>query len=114
MIDERLLELFDWETIFSNDQRDQDQLDELEDIAAIEQPALVQEEVEKSQHNHLIEVTEEEGHIKLDKVESNSTTHLFDSILYKLHQMPQNGVIDHSAVITTQEHYHEDQKEPQQ
>ena len=45
VIDERLLELFDWETIFTNNQRDQDHLNEPEVIASIDQPALEQEEV---------------------------------------------------------------------
>jgi hypothetical protein len=79
VIDEGLLELFDWDTIFSNDQPDQDPLYELEDIVAMEQPASVEEAVEQSQHNHLIDATAEEDHTILDRVENNSTTHSFDS-----------------------------------
>jgi hypothetical protein len=101
VIDERLLELLDWETIFSNDQRDHGPLYELEDIVAMEQQALVQEEVEQSLHNHAIEASEDEDHTKLDKVGNNSTKHSFDSKYYQLHQMPQNGEIDRFPVITT-------------
>ncbi|CAF1368286.1 unnamed protein product [Didymodactylos carnosus] len=88
VIDERLLELFDWDTIFLNDQRDQDQLIELEDIAAMEQPALVQQDVELSQHN-------------------KPTTQSLDSMLHQLHQIQQHGDIEQPQVMETQQQYPE-------
>ena len=48
MIEERLLEVYDWETMHLNDRSKQEQLYELEGIAALEQLSLVQDQTEQS------------------------------------------------------------------
>ena len=123
VIDEGLLELFDWDAIFSNDQPDQDPLYELENIGALGQPAIVPEDMEQSQHNQVLEATEEEEQTrqkqsakgqdkpKLHNVDNNATTHSLDSILNQRHQIQQNGEIDQSPVMATQQPNHNDQKE---
>jgi hypothetical protein len=88
VINERLLELFDWETIFSNNQRDQDHLNELEIIVSIKQTALVQEKVEQSQHH-------------------TPATQSLDSMLHQLNQIQQNGDMEQRRVMEKQQQYHD-------
>ena len=45
VMDERLLEMHDWETMFPENRHEQGQLSELDSTAAMEQPVLVQEDV---------------------------------------------------------------------
>jgi hypothetical protein len=49
VMDERLLKIYDWETLSPENQRGQGQLYGLESIAALGQPALAEEEMEQSQ-----------------------------------------------------------------
>ena len=60
MIEERLLEVYVRETMHPKDRWEEGQLYELEGITALEQLALVQDEVEQSQRIHELEALEEE------------------------------------------------------
>jgi hypothetical protein len=97
VIEERLLDMYDWETMHPQNPGEQEQLYELDGIAALEQTALVQEEVEQSQN--------------IDDIKNNSTPPSFDSIVYQLEQMQQNGETDQSPGNGPHEQYHKEQKE---
>ena len=61
VIEERLLDMYDWEAMDPQNPPEEEQSYELDGIAALEQPALLQEEVEQSQH--------------ADDIENNLTPH---------------------------------------
>ena len=82
-IDDRLLELFDWDTIFSNDHQDRDLLCEQEHFAAMEQQLLAQEEMEQSQYVQAFEALNTE-----ERNESQESAEQRD--LEQLHQTGSN------------------------
>ena len=86
--------MYDWETMHSQNPPEQEQSYELDGIAALEQPALVQQEVEQSQH--------------IDDIEKNSTPNSFDSIVYQLQQMQQNGETEQSPGTGPHEQYQDE------
>jgi hypothetical protein len=59
VMNERLLEMYDWETLSPENQREQEQLFELDNTAALEQPALVQDDAEQSPRIYAFESSEE-------------------------------------------------------
>ncbi|CAF1035360.1 unnamed protein product [Didymodactylos carnosus] len=93
VIEERLLEVYDWETMHPQDRWEEEQLYELKSVAALEQLALVQDKVEQSQRIHELEASEEEqqrmeqqiaaewDQERLRQIEGISTSQSFDSIL---------------------------------
>jgi hypothetical protein len=87
VMDERLLEIYDWETLTTENQREQGQLFELESTTAMEQPALVQDEAEQSPRIYTFEsspegeqqkknqMAEECDQTPLENIQNNSTPH---------------------------------------
>ena len=59
VMNERLLEIYDWETLTPDNQQEQGQLSELESTTAMEQPVLVQDDAEQSPEIHTFESSEE-------------------------------------------------------
>jgi hypothetical protein len=113
-----LLEVYDWETMHPRDRWEQEQLYELEGITALQQLALIQEEIDQSQQIHAREAfqTEKENRQKqrakewdqtnLHAIENNLTSRSFDSILDHIEQTKQideieRGTITRSATTTT-------------
>ncbi|CAF0948145.1 unnamed protein product [Didymodactylos carnosus] len=98
-MNERLLEMYDWETLTPENQQEQDQLFELESTVAMEQPILVQDCVKPSPRIHAFESSEEGEQQKknqmaeeydqtpLRNMHNNSTPHSFDSILFQIEPM---------------------------
>ncbi|CAF1536382.1 unnamed protein product [Didymodactylos carnosus] len=99
VMNERLLEMYDWEMLSPENQQEQDQLFELDSTAALEQPALVQDDAEQSARIHVFKSSEESEQQKkkqmaeecdqtpLSHLENNSTLHSYDSILFQIEQM---------------------------
>ena len=119
VIEERLLETYDWETMQPQDRWEQEQLYELEGIAALEQLALVKDEVEQSQRIHELEASEEEQQLmephraaewdqeRLRQIEGISTSKSFDSILDYLEHIKQISDLERSQEAEQQrEHDH--------
>ena len=100
VMDERLLEMYDWETLSPEHQLGQEQLYGLESTVALEQPTLVQEKTEQSQPIHAFETSEGDEPQKkqmtkdcdqtpLNNIQNTSTLHLFDSTLFQVEQTAQ-------------------------
>ncbi|CAF4608868.1 unnamed protein product [Didymodactylos carnosus] len=99
------------------DRWEQEQLYELEGIAALEQLALVQEEVEQSQQIHALELSETENEkerkrraeewdqTQIHAIENNSTSHSFDSILDHMEQTQQIDEMERSQEAQQQRQY---------
>ena len=115
VMDERLLEMYDWETLSPENQREQGQLSELEGTTAMKQPVLVQEDAEqspeiqtfesseKSEQQKETQLAEECNQTPLSTIPYNSTQHSFDSILFQIEQMEQQPETDPSP-DTSQQH----------
>ena len=115
VMDERLLEMYDWETLYPENQREQGQLFELESTAAMEQPVLVQDDVEQSPRIHAFESSEEgeqqkKKHVSeecdqtpLSNIQNKSTLYSFDSILFQTERMEELSETDPSP-RTSQQH----------
>ena len=58
-MNERLLEIYDWETMTPENQQEHGQLSELESATAMEQPVLVQDDLEQSPQIRAFESSEE-------------------------------------------------------
>ena len=101
VMDERLLEMYDWETLSPEHQLGHGELYGLEGTVALEQPTLVQEETEQSPRIHPFERTSEEDEQQkkymteecnqtlLNNLQNTSTLHLFDSISIQVEQTAQ-------------------------
>jgi hypothetical protein len=106
VIDDQLLELFDWDTIFSNSRMDQEELYQLEGIPASGQLSSVKEEVEQSQNiqafeafdkdeeNEPKESVEQPDMKQLNETGNNTTSRSLHSIIYQLQQMQQNDEVE--------------------
>ena len=102
VMDERLLEMYDWETLTPENQQEQDQLSELESTTAMEQPVLVKDDAEQSPEIHIFEssedgeqqkktqMAEECNQTPLGNIQNNSTLNSFDSILFQIEQMEEH------------------------
>ena len=100
-MDERLLEMYDWEALSPEHQLGQGQLYGLERTVALEQPTLVQQETEQSPRIRPLEKTSEEDEQQetqmvedcdqtlLNNNRNTSTLHLFDSTLIQVEQTTQ-------------------------
>ena len=97
VIEERFQEIYDWETMHQQNLPEEEQSYELDGITALEQPAFLQEEVEQSQH--------------ADDMENNSSPPSFDSIVYQMEHMQQNGETDQSPGTGPHEQFHDEHKE---
>ena len=100
VMDERLLEMYDWETLSPEHQLGQRQLYGLESTLALEQPTLVQEETEQSPRIHAFgtsegdepqkkQMTEDCDPTPLNNIQNTSTLHLFDSTIFQIEQTSQ-------------------------
>ena len=117
VIEERLLEAYNWETMHPRDRWDQEQLYELEGIAALEQLALIQDEMNQSQHIHALEASqienekrqkqtaEEWDQAQLHAIENHSTSRSFDSILDHIEQMQEIDEMERSQEAQQQRQY---------
>ena len=126
VIEERLLEVYDWETMHPRDRWEQEQLYELEGIAALEQLALLQDELKQSQQIHALEVSETENEkeqkrraegwdqIQIHAIESNSTSQSFDSILDHIEQTQQIDEMERSQEAQQRRQYDHTQIQLQQ
>ena len=115
VMNERLLEIYDWETLSPENQPEQAQLFQLESTAALEQPVLVHDDAEQSPPIHAFESSEEDEQQKttqmaeecnpapLSNIETNSTPNSFDSILSQIEQMEEYQDSD-SSPGTSQQH----------
>ena len=115
VMDEQLLEMYDWETLSQENQQEQGQLFELESTTAMEQQVLVQDDVEQSPEIHEFESSEEGEQQKktqlagecnqtpLSSTQTNSTLKSFDSMLFQIEQMEQQQEVDPSSG-TSQQH----------
>ena len=107
-MDERLLEMYDWETLSPEHQLGHGELYGLEGTVALEQPTLVQEETKQSPHIHPLENTSEEDeqhktqmteecdHTPLNNIQNTSMLHSFDSTLIQVEQTTQIEEVDPS------------------
>ena len=98
-MDERLLEMYDWQTLSQENQHEQGQSCELESIAAMEQPAITLDDAKQSPRMHTFESSEEGEHQKKNpmaeecdqtshsNIQNNSAVHSFDSILFQIEQI---------------------------
>ena len=98
VMNERLLEMYDWETLSPENQPEHGQLFELNSTAAMGQPALVQDDAEQSTGIHAFEPSKEGEQQKttqmaeqcnqtpLSIIQANSRLHSFDSILFQIEQ----------------------------
>ena len=68
--------MYDWTTLPPENQREQGQLFEFESTAAIEQPALVQDDAEQSSRIHAFESSEEGEQQKKEQMEELQETNL--------------------------------------
>ena len=115
VMDERLLEMYDWETLTPENQQEQDELFELESTTTLEQPALIQDDAGQSLRIHPFQSSEEGEQQKktqmvgecdqtpLSNTQNNSTLNSFDSILSQIDKMEENQDSD-SSPGTSQQH----------
>ena len=101
VIEERLQEVYDWEIMQLMDGLAQEQLYELEGIAALEQLPLVQDQMQQSYEIQTSQASEEEAPLMqdpstadsvtkdLNEIEAHLTPQSFDSILYHMEGMQQ-------------------------
>ena len=99
VMNERLLEMYNWETSSPQNQQEQDLLLELESTAAMERSALVQDDAEQSPQIHTFESSEEGEQQKkkpmpeecdqttLTNIQNNAT---LDSELFSIDQMEKS------------------------
>ena len=121
-----MLDVYDWETMHPRDRWEQEQLYGLEGIAALEQLALVQEEVEQSQQIHALELSESENakeqrrrteeweQTQLHAIENNTTSQSFDPILDHIEQTQQIDEMERSHEAQQQRQYDHNQIQIQQ
>ena len=114
-MDERLLEMYDWETLSQENQREQDQLFDLETTSDMEQLVLVQDNVEQSPEINTFESAEENdqqqrtqmaeecNQTSLSNMQNHSTLHTFDSILFQNEQMEEQQQQTDSSPETSQQ-----------
>ena len=113
-MDERLLEIYDWEILSPENQREQGQLLELESAAAMEQSVFVQEDAEQTPRIRAFETSEEDEPQKkqmteecdqtpLNNIQNTSTLHLFDSTLFQVEQTAQIKEPDPSPETSEQD-----------
>ena len=99
-MDDRLLEMYDWETLSPEHQLGHGELYGLESTVAFDQANFVQEETEQSPQLHEFETSEEDEQQKkymteecdqtlLNNIQNTSTLHLFDSTSIQLERMAQ-------------------------
>ena len=124
VMNERLLEMCDWETLSQENQQERDQLFEVESATTLEQPALVQDDAEQSPRIHAFESSAEGEHQKkkpmaeecdqtpLENIQNNATLHSFDFILTPIEQMeelqetdPSPGTPQQHAITTERSSY---------
>ena len=99
VMDEQLLEMYDWETLSQGNQLEQGQLFELDSTTDMEQLVLVQDDVEQSPEIHTFEsseeceqqqktqLAEECNRTPLSNIQTDSQLHSFDSLLFQIEQM---------------------------
>ena len=121
VMNERLLEIYDWEALTPENQPEQEQLTELESTAAMEHPVLVQDDANQSPEIHASESSEEGeqqkntqmaeecNHTPLSIIGANSTLNSFDSVLFEIEPMEEQQGTDPSRETsqqyeTTKEH----------
>ena len=114
VMNERLLDMYDWETLPPENREKRGQLFELESTVALEQPVLVQDDAEQAPRTHAIESSEEGEQQKkkqiaeecdqtpLENIQNNSTLHSFDSILFQIEQMQKLQKTDPSSGTSPQ------------
>ena len=114
VMNERLLEMYDWATLSQENQQEPGPLFELEGTAAIEQQVLIQDDAEQSPENHAFESAEEGEQQKkkpmaeecdqtsFENVQNNSTLDSFDSMLCQIEQMEALQETDPSPGISQQ------------
>ena len=126
VMDERLLEMYDWETLSQENQLGQGQLYELESTAALEQPVLVQDDVKQSPEIHAFESSEEGeqqkknqmaeqcNQIPLSNIQTNSTLNSFDSMLFQIEQIEEQQEMDPSPGTSQKHENYNETKQLQQ
>ena len=120
-IQEQLLDVYEWEKMTPKDRWEQEQIQEMEGIAALEQIALVQDEMEQLQQIDELERSEVEelrqrkhreeqrNQEQLHQLESNSTQRSHNSTLDPIEMMQQIDLMDRS-----QEAQHQQKEEHEQ
>jgi hypothetical protein len=114
-LQEQLLDVYEWEKLTPRDRWAQEEVFELEGIAALEQLALVQDDVEQSQQINELERSDEKelrqrkqteevwNQKQLHDLESTSTQRSFNSALDPLEQMQQINLMERSQELRQQQ-----------
>lgn len=124
VMDERLLEMYDWEMLTPENQQEQGHLFELDSTAALEQPAFVQDDAEQPARIHAFEsskeseqqekmqMAEECNQTPLTNIQNNLSVKSFNSILFQTDQMevlqetsPPPGTSQQQETTTEQSNY---------
>jgi hypothetical protein len=125
-IQEQLLDVYEWEKLTPKTRWEQEELQELEGIAALEQLALVQDHVEQLQHINELERSDEEelqqreqseevwNQQQLYDLESTSTQRSFSSTLDPLEQTQQIDLMEKSQERRQQKNDDHDQMQVQE
>ena len=112
----QLSEVYEWEKLTPRTRWEHEEVQELEGIAALEQLALVQDDMEQLQQVNELERSDEEelrqqdqreevwNQEQLNDLESTSTQRSFSSTLDPLEQMRQIDLMERSQELAQQQH----------
>ena len=122
----QLSEVYEWEKLTPRTRWEHEEVQELEGIAALEQLALVQDDLEQLQHINELERSDEEelqqrdqreevwNQQQLHDLESTSTQRSFSSTLDPIEQMQQIDLMERSQELRQQKNDDNDQMQIQE